>query len=241
MCIHDLNCIKNQEYYPKLFSIWYKIMIDNAIKRGKKIITVSEFSKSEIENFYNISGVEVIYNSYEHIYSIDSDETFFQRIPKIEKKNYFFTLGTVQKNKNIGWVLNVARRFPDENFVITGYKNQEDIDFNLNNVFYTGYLKDEELKALMENCKAYIMPSFYEGFGIPPLEAFALGKDIIASDIPVMHEIFENEIAYINPYDYNIEKLEIKNSKNRDDILKKFSWDKSGIKLKKIIDETEKM
>lgn len=241
VCIHDLNCIKNQEYYPKLFSIWYKIMIDNAIKRGKKIITVSEFSKSEIENFYNISGVEVIYNSYEHIYSIDSDETFFQRNPKIEKNNYFFTLGTVQKNKNIGWVLNVARRFPDENFVITGYKNQEDIDFNLNNVFYTGYLKDEEIKALMENCKAYIMPSFYEGFGIPPLEAFALGKDIIASDIPVMHEIFENEIAYINPYDYNIEKLEIKNSKNREEILKKFSWDKSGIKLKKVIDETEKM
>ena len=85
------------------------------------------------------------------------------------------------------------------------------------------------------------MPSFYEGFGIPPLEAFALGKDIIASDIPVMHEIFENEIAYINPYDYNIEKLEIKNSKNREEILKKFSWDKSGIKLKKVIDETEKM
>ena len=57
VCIHDLDCIKNPQYYPKLFSIWYKIIIDNAIKKAKRIITVSNFSKKEIENFYNIDNV----------------------------------------------------------------------------------------------------------------------------------------------------------------------------------------
>lgn len=237
VCIHDLNCIKNPKYYPKIFSFWYKIMINNAIKRAKKIITVSNFSKKEIESFYNIKDVEVIYNSYEHIYAIKSDNSFFQKNPNIRKNNYFFTLGTIQKNKNIEWVLNVAKKYKNENFVITGYKNQENIDFNLKNVFYTGYLKDGEIKALMENCKAYIMPSFYEGFGLPPLEAFALGKNVIASDIPVMHEIFENEIEYINPYNYNVKNLNIKQSSKANEILKQFSWDKSSIKLKEIMYE----
>lgn len=239
VCIHDLNCIKNPQYYPKLFSFWYRIMIDDAIKKAKKIITVSEFSKKEIENFYDIKNVEVIYNSYEHIERIKSDDRIFSTEKKIIKNHYYFTLGTIQKNKNIKWVIEIAKRYPDETFVITGYKNQ-DIEFDLSNVIYTGYLKDEEIKALMNNCKAYIMPSFYEGFGLPPLEAFSLKKDIIASDIPVMHEIFEDEITYINPNDYDMNLEGIINSRNRDKILSKFSWKTSASKLLKIVNELQK-
>ena len=133
VCIHDLNCIKNPQYYPKLFSIWYKIMVNNAIKKSKKIITVSEFSKSEIENYYNIKGVDVIYNGYEHIKRIKSNDKIFQKLEGIEKNKYFFTLGTVQKNKNIEWILQVAKLNPDKTFVITGYMNQTDLKFNSKN------------------------------------------------------------------------------------------------------------
>lgn len=87
----------------------------------------------------------------------------------------------------------------------------------------------------MKCCKAYIMPSFYEGFGLPPLEAFALGKDVIVSDIPVMHEIFENEVTYINPYEYNFDFEDILVAKNREKILNKYSWKKSAEKLLEII------
>lgn len=240
VCIHDLNCIKNPQYYPKLFSTWYKMMVKNAIKKAKKIITVSIFSKSEIENYYNIKDVEVIYNGYEHINRIKSNDKIFERLEGVEKNKYFFTLGTVQKNKNIEWILQVAKLNPDKTFVITGYMNQENIKFDLKNVIYTGYLQDEELKALMENCEAYIIPSFYEGFGIPPLEAFALGKNVIASDIPVFHEIFEDEIKYINPYEYNVNLNELVDSQNRQKILDKFSWEKSAEELLNMIEEQVK-
>ena len=234
VCVHDLNFIKNSQYYPKTFSTWYKIMIGNSIKKAKKILTVSNFSKKEIENYYNINNVKIISNSYEHINKIKSDNTIFNKIKEVRKEQYFFTLGTVQKSKNIDWILNIAKKYPNEKFVITGYKNQK-IKFNLDNVIYTGYLSDEEIKALMENCKAYIIPSFYEGFGIPPLEAFALGKNVIASDIPVMHEIFENEVTYINPKKYEVDLNNLVKVENREKILNKYSWRKSAKDLIEII------
>ena len=237
VCVHDLNCIKNHQYYPKIFSIWYKIMIGNAIKKAKKIITVSKFSKKEIEDFYHIKDAEVVYNSYEHIEKIKSDNRIFDKIKNIVKNDYFFTLGTVQKNKNIQWIIEVAKKHHDETFVITGYKNQK-IDIDLNNVIYTGYLKDEEIKALMKYCKAYIMPSFYEGFGLPPIEAFSLGKDIIVSDIPVMHEIFEDNVQYIKPNNYDINFNKIVHTKNKEKILNKFSWENSANKLLEIINQS---
>ena len=228
VCIHDLDCIKNPQYYPKIFSLWYKILIDNSIKKAQKIITVSNFSKCEIENYYDVENIQVIYNSYEHINRIKEDETIFERLNSIIKGQYFFTLGTVQKNKNLEWILEIAKKNPDKTFVITGYKNQKNIDFNIENIIYTGYLKDSELKSLMKNCRAYIMPSFYEGFGIPALEAFSLGKDVIVSDIPVMHEIFENEANYINPNQYDFDFNNIIHSNKKEKILEKFSWENSA-------------
>ena len=238
VCIHDINCIKNKKYYPRRFSMWYSILFRNAIKRAKKIITVSNFSKKEIENWYNIKNVEVVPDSYEHIYKIKEDNNILEKL-KLEKNNYFFTLGTIQKNKNIEWVLNVAKNNPNEIFVITGYKNQKNINFELNNVIYTGYLKDEQIKGLMKNAKGYLMPSFYEGFGLPPLETFSLEIPVIVSDIPVMHEIFENEATYINPNKYDVDLKNIKVSKNKEKILNKYSWEKSAEKLLKIIRKIE--
>lgn len=235
VCIHDINCIKNKKYYPKIFSFWYGLMIKNATKRAKKIITVSNFSKKEIENWYGIRNVDVIYNSYEHIYKIKENKDILNRL-KLNKDSYFFTLGTVQKNKNIEWIIEVAKNNRDKIFVITGYKNQK-IKFELTNVIYTGYLRDEEVKTLMKNCFAYIMPSFYEGFGIPPLEVFSLGKPVIVSDIEVMHEIFEDQVQYIDPFkfDVNLEKIYI--GKNTKKILEKFSWKESAKKLLDILNK----
>ena len=236
VCIHDINCIKNKKYYPKIFSFWYGLMFKSAVKRGK-IITVSNFSKNEIENWYGISGIEIVSDSYEHIYKIESKKDILKKL-SLEKEKYFFTLGTVQKNKNIEWVLEIAKRNKDKLFVITGYKNQK-IEFEPENVIYTGYLSDEEIKALMENCKAYLMPSFYEGFGIPPLEAFALEKPVMVSDIEVMSEIFENEATYFDPFNYNVDLDKIFNSKNKEKILSKYSWGKSAKKLLEILRNME--
>lgn len=239
VCIHDINCLVNKKYYPKPFWIWYGIMFRNAVKRAKKIITVSNFSRNEIERYYKINDVEVISNSYEHILKIKEDGNILKRI-NIENIEYIFCLGTIQKNKNINWILENAKINKNYTYVITGYKNQK-IEFNQENVIYTGYLKDEEIKTLMVNAKAYILPSFYEGFGLPAIEALALGTKVIVSDIEVMHEILEKSVYYINPRDSNVIIDEILERKieEKEKILQKYNWKKSAIKLLKII-ENEK-
>lgn len=102
-----------------------------------------------------------------------------------------------------------------------------------------GYVSDEEAKTLMRDCKAFLFPSIYEGFGIPPLEAMSAGcKRIIVSDTEVMHEIFGDSVEYINSTsrDYNID-IDLKVlEKDKKNVLKSYSWEMSAKYLYSLIE-----
>lgn len=96
---------------------------------------------------------------------------------------------------------------PQYFFVVTGAKQVvTDTSFEGDipeNMVFTGYLSDEEIKALMRHCKASIQPSFYEGFGIPPMEAMSVGADCIVSNASSLPEVYKNSVWYIDPHDYD--------------------------------------
>lgn len=98
------------------------------------------------------------------------------------------------------------------------------------NVTFLGYISDEEMKWYMQHAKALLFPSFYEGFGIPPLEALALGTPVIASDIPVLREVFGDTIHYANPMDYhvNLDKLLQESVEPADRVLEKETWENAA-------------
>jgi glycosyltransferase involved in cell wall biosynthesis len=111
------------------------------------------------------------------------------------------------------------------------YKRQET---NLSNVIYLGYITDGEIKSLIKNCKAFLFPSLFEGFGIPPLEALSLGTPIIISNIPSLSEIFEDGASYIDPKNPEIainKKIKHISDSKRNYILSKYSWKKSALSL----------
>lgn len=86
----------------------------------------------------------------------------------------------------------------------------------------------------MANCKAFIFPSIYEGFGIPPMEAMAENAPVIVSNKACMPEIYGKSVHYIDPYNYkniNIENILLEKVKNPELILEKYSWKKSADKL----------
>jgi glycosyltransferase involved in cell wall biosynthesis len=159
---------------------------------------------------------------------------------RLKNKEFYLGVSSINPNKNFKYVIELAKLYPKKIFVIVGKLNQN-IFGNMNlekvdNIIWAGYVTDEELKALYKNTLGFIYPSFYEGFGIPPLEALACGcKKVYVSNASCLPEIFEDSVIYLNPY--KVEKIlndiEVIKEENAKKILNEYSWKKS---VKKIID-----
>lgn len=246
VCIHDINCMRNPRNFQKRMVLWYKFLFKRAIKKAKKIITVSEFSKKEMIDYYKIDEkrIAVVPNSWEHFEQIKEDNNVFVKYPELTEKEFFFSLGTLTKHKNLKWVLEVAKRNPQYLFAISGfvniqkYKDQLDSD-SPKNVIYLGYLTDGEVKAIYKKMKALLFPSVYEGFGLPPIEALSVEAKVVVSDIECMKEIFKKSVIYINPYDYeiNLDSLLKNDISDVKEVLNEYNWQESARKLLKVIYE----
>ena len=240
--IHDILIKLHPEFLNTFAGKLSRFFYINCLRRATNgkfpVLTVSEFSKNQISKYCRVphDKIIVISNAWQHFEKIDEDDSFFHRNPNIRKGEYYFSLGSRSAQKNLNFIYENAKYYPDRTFVITGknvrnFKQTENLP---ENVIHTGFIPDNEIKSLISNCKAFVFPSVYEGFGIPPLEALSLGKRIICSDIPVCHEIFENSVNYINPLNYKIDLdllLAEKPSDAKEKILEKYSWKKSAQKF----------
>ena len=234
--IHDISFKVNPEFFSKKFSLYYKILIWILVRTSKKILTVSEFSKNEIIKYYNVNfkKIEVVYNSWEHILSFKEDFNILKKF-NLEKKNFYLGVSSINPNKNFKYIIELAKLYPEKQFVIAGKKNEKvfgNLGINeMNNLIWCGYVSDEELKALYMSCKGFIYPSFYEGFGLPPLEAMGCGcEEIYVSKTSCLPEIFEDSVIYINPN--KVEKIFDKkitvDKEKIKKVLGKYSWKESS-------------
>lgn len=244
VCIHDMKVKAHPEYFSWKFRMWYELLLKNEAKRANKIITVSEFSKSEIIKYFKVdpNKIVVIPNAWQHYESVGFDENTLKKY-NLEKENYFFAMGSMEPNKNFEWIAKTALLNPTEIFAIAGSINKKVFAQGLgfecpSNMHLLGYVTDEEAKTLMKECKAFMFPSFYEGFGIPPLEAISAGtRKIVVSDIPVMHEVYEDYAEYIDPHKpiVLINDCFGKNVDNYNKIINKYSWAESARKLYELL------
>lgn len=239
-CVHD--CI------PELVSTAYmgtvrRLMVKplkifqrkRALKKSERILTVSENSKKDIINVYGIKPEKIIVagNAWQHINRVKYDDELNKKYNLLKNK-YYFTLGSRVPHKNLKWIVEAAKQSNDEIFVVSGentYYNNFEIEKFPDNIIFTGYITDAQIKSLMKECKAFLFPSFYEGFGIPPMEALSQGAKIIISDSSSLPEIYRNSAYYINPYDVsNIDLDEILKGEvdSPDDVLKRYSWKKTA-------------
>lgn len=210
ICIHDLSYKVNPDYfkttYTRISKIWHKLHFWLAWRFSPVIYTVSEFSKSQMIDIYHVNPKKIVVlgNGWEHFKRVNEDVMLKIRRPEIFAKPYFFSLGSLAPNKNIEWVLSVAKIHPQYNFLIAGKNGLKDYgtdyrECDLPNVRFLGYITDGEIKYLMKHCKAFIFPSFFEGFGIPPLEALSVETKVIVARSSCLPEIFEASAYYIDP------------------------------------------
>ncbi|MCD7836633.1 MAG: glycosyltransferase family 4 protein [Lachnospiraceae bacterium] len=241
--IHDMKIKAAPQYFKKKFIAWYKLLFNNVAKRAEKIITVSEFSKREIEKYYLLEPeqIVVIPNAWQHYERVGFDENALIKYG-VKKDKFYFSMSSLEPNKNFRWIAEIAKRNPEYIFAVSGAINKmvfaDELGFESpKNMKFLGYVSDEEAKTLMRDCKAFLFPTFYEGFGLPPLEAMSAGaKQIVVSDTEVMHEIFGDSVIYIDPdeYDVKLSSLSMKNL-NLNAILEKYSWEKSSKLMRELI------
>ena len=243
-CIHDISYKVNPGFFnigeKRVSALWHRLNYSSIIRNCQKIVTVSEFSKEEIIREYHIDGnrLTVAYNSWQHISDIRETENIFEKYSFLKENEYYFSMATLAPNKNFRWILSAAKENPQSEFAIAGGGKLKDIANNLgyadlSNVHFLGYVSDEDAKALMRYCRAFLFPTLYEGFGIPPLEAVASGcRELIVSDIRCMHEIYGDYAYYIDPEDYS--DIYLDDFTSKEDItglLGRYSWKRSAQKI----------
>ena len=249
VCIYDVNSIANPNFFSKYHYIKTKLEKKLAVKKGKQVFTISKFSAEEIEKYIGgkSKNYPIIPCGWQHMDRItvkgDSKSKF-----GVEVGSYFFSMSSIAPTKNFKWVIEAAKQNKNQFFIIAGGTDPKSFGINsleeeVPNVKYVGRVSDEDAKLLMRDCKAVIFPSYYEGFGIPPMEAFACGApEVIVSDIPVMHEVCGTSAHYINPFDYeNIDLSTIMKHETDapDQVLSKYSWRDSAQKLLNVLETVE--
>lgn len=255
LTIHDLAFLTYPKSFSKIFQIYYSLLIPYNIKRADQIITISEASKKEIIDIFPQvkDKINIVVLGIDKKYGIVKD---------LKKKKQILYVGSINERKNLIGAIESFERLPKEldySLVIVGNffdifslsKKMKEVLFRAkknNKIIFKQGLDDNALIVEYNVSRILIFPSFYEGFGLPPLEAMACGTPVITSNLSSMPEVCGDAALYVDPY--NIEditsKMEILiNDKNLQkelvskglDKVRNFTWRKSALEHIKIFKE----
>jgi len=220
--IHDLTLSKfpGQKKTSIIHKLGYQMTIKSIINKAQKIICVSEHTKEDAIKMLdaNVEKIRVVYEGISEDIKPVTDQTELNSIKKKYNINapYFLYAGAWRKHKNLVNLVkafNLYRNLHDTNcaLVIAGkidpnYKEVTDTiqEFGLaSHVITPGFIPDEDLPALYSGANAFVFPSLYEGFGLPPLEAMACGCPVAVSNVSSLPEVCGNAAILFDPKDPN--------------------------------------
>lgn len=253
--IHDLNF----EHYPEDLPIsprqYLKKYFPKFAKKADKIITVSEFSKQDIVKQYGIkpNKIVVAYNGgNEDFKPLSNNEKDKVKLQFTQGKNYFVYVGALHARKNTNRLFEAFNQFKiktksDLKLVVVGEKlwKSDDLNQSFNqlefkgDIIFTGHLKIDSLIKIVGAATALTLVSYFEGFGIPLVEAMRCGTPIITSNQTALPEVAGDCGLIVNPFDVteiaramsaleSDKNLRIELSKKGLERSALFSWDKSA-------------
>lgn len=263
--IHDVGFERFPKVYPWYDIIYHKFAVWFAAKFSKKIITISEFSKREIMDVYNVAEekIKVIHIGFDNkdFKVINDQKKIDQVLEKYKiKKPYLFYIGRLEEKKNI---YNLVKAFskavyhkPEYKLVLVGnpgygFERIEELIKKKGlekNIIMPGWVEQEHVPYLMNATEIFVFPSLYEGFGIPPLEAMACGVPVCCSNAASLPEVVADAAVMFNPKDVddmyakilsliNDKLLQFNLKQKGFERIKKFNWEKCAQETLKVFDE----
>ncbi len=272
---HDLSYEHFPEHLTLRKKFWHNLqmILEWQAKFSDKIIAVSESTKKDLVNFYKVdpARIEVIYSGVNIIDFKNNDRINISQLADFKKEKnlpgrFILFLGKLEPRKNIISIvkafnnLKANPKYKDIGLVIAGAKGwkydnifkeanitiSNIINFVNNQIIFTDQINDEERFLYYRAADVFVYPSFFEGFGFPPLEAMSCGTPVITSRNSSLPEIVGDSAVTIDPY--NVSELELWITKLLDDkdlsnlMMKrgleqatKFKWKDTAIKTLEVL------
>lgn len=253
LTVHDMRFYRYPTTYAPLRYIYLKYAVHHSVKKAHHIISISEFTKKEIIQAYNIPQykISVIHESinHKHFSEINTPDIQTPFMKDLQSSRFLLSVGHIEPRKNNERLIqcfNELREngFQDLKLVIVGKKGHSYKKFfkylaQSSNVYYLNFVSHEMLIWLYKNASLFVFPSFYEGFGFPPLEAAALGTVSAVSNVSSMPEVCGDSVFYFNPFSIESMKQTIIEALNNQSTyeekkqklksnLNRFSWEKNA-------------
>ena len=210
---HDLTTLRfiNPDKNPIVFGfkqLVYRFVVKRAARRSKVVITPSEFVKHDVAQFAEISPEKIVV-TYEAAEPINDPA---ELVKGLASEQFIMYVGRPMPHKNLERLIKafmgLKAQHPNLKLVLAGKKdaNYRRIEAGvqkqgLENVVFTDFVSEGQLRWLYENCAAYIFPSLSEGFGLPGLEAMVHGAPVVSSNATCLPEIYGDAAHYFDPHD----------------------------------------
>ena len=212
--IHDLIFLRFPHLYPFFDRLIYRFKVGYACRNADKIIAISECTKRDIIAFYHIppSKIEVIYQGYNAVFQHKISEQEKNNILKKYQlqSGFILNVGTIEARKNLLLIVKALRELPQSVHLVaigksTSYQKKIEKYARENGLTDRIHLLHnitfEELPTFYQSSSVFVYPSYYEGFGIPILEAISSGVPVVAATGSCLEEAGGNGAIYVNPDD----------------------------------------
>jgi len=252
---HDAQVYAIPANFDWKFRTWYHMLINIAGRMSKILFTNSEFSKKELCLFTKIDQARLSVNHLgcDHMLRL-TPEYPSELLESLNNQPYVLAVSSASPNKNFASVLEALKLMGTSapHCVIVGQQYSKVFKgkkLDADRVIEMGYVSDEALAGLYQNAICLIYPSFYEGFGLPPLEAMLLGCPVIASDRSSLPEVCGDAALYCDPNNPQTIANAISKLANKPDLVESlrqksrlhamtFTWKKSAERTLKVLSES---
>lgn len=258
LTMHDIAFEHFDDHNSFLVRKYYQHYFPKYAQKASTILTVSEFTKSDIRNTYRIEEdkIKVAYCGVsEKYFPISAEQKKQIKLKYANGNRYFIAIGSINPRKNLDAIIKAFEIFkqknnPEHKLIIVGakgwktglfFKAIENSSYK-NDIILTGHLAPEKLNLVLGGATALIFTSLFEGFGIPIVEAFKAEIPVITSNVSSMPEVAKDAAVLVNPKDTDaiadaMQKIQEDNLRTK--LIEKgitrakdFNWDRTAEKVK---------